>query len=294
MARAAAPGGEDSTRACAFRGHCVAHCLLDEKILRDHIQFHRACERYLRGEWLVDKFPQHAAKTFRVYNGITIPETAEPLPETPVPRILSVGRYIEKKGFPILIEACAELRDRGVEFECDIVGGGPMQAELASQVARLNLGGKVRLPGSVPNSEVRDYFSRCDVFALPCMLEKEGGMDNLPTVIVEAMAHGRPVISTGIAGVPEMIIDGKTGFLVEDRSPSSVAVALEKLLRDRVLRQSLGSHGHDLAREKFATECTTRSLKHLLVRYGRIRPPRSAVTGDSALRWLYLRGMLRL
>jgi colanic acid/amylovoran biosynthesis glycosyltransferase len=253
-----------------------------------------ATETDFSRDWLVRKFPQHAAKTFRVYNGITVPEKAEPLPENATPRILSVGRYIEKKGFPILIEACAQLRDRGVEFECDIVGGGPMQAELESQVTRLSLDGKVRLPGSVPNSEVRRYFSKCDVFALPCMLEKEGGMDNLPTVIVEAMAHGRPVISTGIAGVPEMIIDGKTGYLAEDRSPASVAASLEKLLKDRALRQELGSRGNALAQEKFATETTTRSLKHLLVRYGRFLPPRSAFARDSALRWLFLRGMLRL
>ncbi len=244
--------------------------------------------------WLVRNFPQHAAKTFRVYNGIRVPEVAEPLQEDAVPRILSVGRYVEKKGFPILIEACAQLRDRGVKFECDIIGGGPMQEALESQVARLNLGDRVRLPGSVPNAEVRDYFSRCDVFALPCMLEKEGGMDNLPTVIVEAMAQGRPVVSTGIAGVPEMIIDGETGFLVEDRSPASVAASLEKLLSDRELRQALGARGHALAQEKFATEITTCSLKRLLVRYGRFRPPRSAVARDSALRWLYLRGMMRL
>lgn len=244
--------------------------------------------------WLVEKFPRHAAKTFRVYNGITVPEKAEPLPENTIPRILSVGRYIEKKGFPILIEACAQLRDRGEEFECDIVGGGPMQPELESQVARLRLEGKVRLPGSVPNSKVRRYFSKCDVFALPCMLEKEGGMDNLPTVIVEAMAHGRPVVSTGIAGVPEMILDGKTGFLVEDRSPGSVADALQRLLENRELRNSLGSRGHELAQEKFSTETTTRSLKHLLVRYGRFWPPRSALVQDSALRWISLRGILRL
>lgn len=253
-----------------------------------------ATETDFSRDWLIEKFPQHAARTFRVYNGIVIPDEPDPAPENALPRILSVGRYIEKKGFPVLIDACANLRDRKVPFRCDIVGGGPMESSLSDQVSRLGLGESVFLPGSMPQSDVREYVRNCDVFSLPCVLEGDGGMDNLPTVIVEAMAHGRPVVSTPIAGVPEMVQDGRTGFLVPEHDPQAVADAMEKLLSDRELRQRLGQQGYAVAREKFATQTTTRSLKHLLVRHGRARVVPTARAADPELKWLALRRLVRL
>ena len=138
------------------------------------------------------RFPLSARKIHRVYNGIDTGAFPLARPAKNPPRIVTVGRYIEKKGFADLIAACALLRDRGVAFDCRIVGEGPLEAELAAAIERADLRGHVELTGPKPMAEVAAMLQGARVFALPCVEEADGGMDNLPTVIAEAMAAGLP------------------------------------------------------------------------------------------------------
>jgi glycosyltransferase involved in cell wall biosynthesis len=230
-------------------------------------------------EWLQKKYPRAAGRVFRVYNGVDRDFPARE-PAEGAPRVLSVGRLVEKKGFDDLIEACRLLRERGRAFECAIVGEGPLAGTLQAQIDRSGLSDSVWLLGSRSQEEVRQLLARCQLFVLPCVPESTGGSDNLPTVIMEAMMCGLPVISTRLAGVPEMIQHSENGLLVAPRNPSALSTTMEQLLRDTVLAEKLGTRAHGTAVSKFALENTTRMLKHLLVKHGGVRPPAAASAAD--------------
>ena len=197
-----------------------------------------------------------------------------------------MGRYIEKKGFADLIAACAILRDRDVEFDCKIVGEGPLEGELAAAIDRANLRGRVELTGPKPLPEVAGLLTTARVFALACVEETDGGMDNLPTVIAEAMAAGLPVVSTTLAGVPEMVVDGRTGLLVAPRSPEKLADALARMLTRPGTARRFGRRGRARARKLFEIRATTREFKRLLLQQTQIEPPRDPWWHDPKLAWM--------
>jgi glycosyltransferase involved in cell wall biosynthesis len=194
-----------------------------------------------------------------------------------------VGRYVEKKGFGDLIEACRLLRARNFDFTCGIVGGGPLEAQLQGQIAEAKLEQFVQLLGPRSQTEVRRMLAAAQIFVLACVLEKDGGSDNLPTVIMEAMLARTPVISTELAGVPEMITSGQDGLLVPPQNPSALADAIGKLLTDPVAAERLGQQGRLTAEAKFAVEKTTSVLKHLLVTRAGVPAPAAARQVDPSL-----------
>ena len=233
--------------------------------------------------WMEEKYAGARGKVFRVFNGIALDGFPPRAAAGAVPRILSVGRSVEKKGFADLIAACGLLRGRGVEFECAIVGGGPLERELQAQIDAAQLGEVVKLLGPRPQAEVRRMLAEAQLFVLACVVEKDGGSDNLPTVIMEAMACGTPVISTRVAGVPEMLDDGQTGLLAPPNDPPALAAAMEKLLRDPALTARLAADARRSAEEKFAVGKTTRDLQHLLLRHGAVVAPEAARNLDPTL-----------
>jgi colanic acid/amylovoran biosynthesis glycosyltransferase len=175
------------------------------------------------------------------------------------------------------------LRDRGVECRCRIVGSGPLEGALRGQIEQAGLAERVTLEGARPEAEVIAFLRRARVFALACTHDPEGGSDNLPTVIMEAMAAGLPVISTKVAGVPEMIEEGVTGRLLDEHDVAGVASALEGLLADAGLARRWGAAGRTVVERKFATEATTSGLKHLLTQRGSVWPPTRAMRMDPRL-----------
>jgi colanic acid/amylovoran biosynthesis glycosyltransferase len=210
------------------------------------------------------RFPDAAAKIHRVYNGVNVEQFQPATPEGEVPLLIGVGRLVEKKGFNDLISACGMLRDRGARFRCEIIGEGPLHAALDAQIASARLADVVQLLGPQPQREIIQRLARASVFALPCTTEASGGMDNLPTVIMEAMAAGLPIISTPIAGVPEMVQPGVTGELVPDRAPAALADAIVKLLADPDAAREMGARGRAVARERFGIEANVRALAAIL------------------------------
>lgn len=225
---------------------------------------------------LRDQFPASAARVHRVYNGLDLEPIIAARAKADRSRasggILSVGRLIEKKGFDDLIIACGILRDRGIEFRCRIVGEGPLEEELKSQIANLQLQQQVELTGPLGMDEIiRLLAEETQIFALACVTEKDGGKDNLPTVIMEAMAASLPCVSTRLAGVPEMVLDGKTGLICDERKPAEFAALLEKLLRDSPLCEQMGVAGLAHARAQFARETTGRQLLEKFAEFGGLR-----------------------
>ena len=194
---------------------------------------------------------------------------------THVPRIVSVGRLVEFKGFEHLIDACAELARRGFDFNCDIIGDGPLRDMLRLKVNSLNLSSRINLLGSLSQGAVLEKLQTADIFALASVTDAEGASDVFPTVIVEAMASVRPVISTRLAGIPELVIDGETGLLVSPADTAALTEALQKLLCDRELRVRYGCAGRARIEQHFRIEHTVAPLLKLF--QDAASPPRNIV-----------------
>ena len=214
---------------------------------------------------LVQKCPEAEGKIRRIYNGIDLRKfQTRPLRSPTLPRILSIGRLIEFKGFRDLIAACAELKKRAIQFECEIIGEGPLRGALQDAIAAAGLDGIVRLSGALPQEEVVRRLIDCDVFALACIVNREGASDILPTVILEAMATARPIVSTRLAAVPEIVRDGESGLLVAPGDVKGLANALELLLRDPQLRARFGATGRRNVEVKFDVDKTAPQLLELV------------------------------
>ena len=216
-------------------------------------------EKFLR-----ERFPECADRIHRVYNGLNLAEFGRANFSSDPPLIVAIGRLIVKKGFANLIRACALLVERGRLFRCEIFGEGPLENQLLGQIEESGLKELIQLPGPKPQHQLRERLAAANVFVLPSVPEAEGGMDNLPTVIMEAMATGLPVVSTRIGGIPEMVIDNETGFLVRPDDPVLLADAIEKVINDRSLGQKLGQAGHGRAQTLFSIEKNVRDLCALI------------------------------
>ena len=215
-------------------------------------------------EHLRRQFPASASKIHRVYNGIDVGAFQQASFDNKPPLIVGVGRLIEKKGFADLISACRFLVERGCAFRCEIIGEGPLHDGLAAHIAHSQLEAVVHLAGPRSQSHIASRLAAAAVFALPCTVESGGGMDNLPTVIMEAMAAGLPVVSTPVAGVPEMVQPGVTGELVPPGDSLALANAIEQIISDTERARRLGAAGRALAAERFAIERNVQSLGAIL------------------------------
>ena len=205
---------------------------------------------------LRDRFPESAAKVHRIYNGVDLSRFHPADFGSGIPAIISIGRLIEKKGFADLITACRLLKERGREFRCEIIGEGPLESALRSQIARDGLESCVKLIGPQTQSEIALRLAHATIFVLPCTREEGGGMDNLPTVIMEAMAAGLPVISTPLAGVPEMVENDVNGILVPEHDPQAICAAIEHLIANPEQARRFGDRGREIAGEKFSIEAS--------------------------------------
>jgi glycosyltransferase involved in cell wall biosynthesis len=217
-------------------------------------------------QFLRERFPEHSHRIHRIYNGLNLAGFERTNFSSTPPLIVAVGRLIAKKGFADLIRACGLLVERGRFVQCEIIGEGPLENELRAQIDQLNLQDRVALSGAKPQREVRQRLAAASVFVLPSVVDAEGGMDNLPTVIMEAMATGLPVISTDIGGIPEMLIQNETGFLVRPGDVAALAGAIERLLGDISVAREFGKNGRARASKLFSIEQSARELAELFFR----------------------------
>jgi glycosyltransferase involved in cell wall biosynthesis len=203
-----------------------------------------------------------------IYHGLDT-DYFSPVPQSGgqrMPIILSVGRFVEKKGFDHLIEACAHLKRDGVRFGCVIVGErGDAYDGICRLIEQRGLGDFVKLRGAVAQDELRDMYRLARVFALPCQVTADGDRDGFPNVLAEAMATGVPVVSTAISGIPEMIDDGAHGLLVQSGDARALADALRRVLGDDALHARLAKAGRQRVCERFDSRRTTLALRDLFL-----------------------------
>jgi glycosyltransferase involved in cell wall biosynthesis len=148
-----------------------------------------------------------------------------PAPIPTAPRLVNIGRIVEQKGQAILVQAAALLRDRGIEFEIEIVGDGPMRGEVERLIGEFGLEDRVRVAGYKNDDGVLESLLAARALVMPSFAE------GLPVVFFEAMALGRPVVTTAIAGHPELVEPGKTGWLVPAGAVEPLADAMAEVLR---------------------------------------------------------------
>jgi colanic acid/amylovoran biosynthesis glycosyltransferase len=184
----------------------------------------------------------HAPRIELVRNGIDMTRFAPPARRPDgLFTIVAVARLVEKKGLPLLIEACRNLRDRGWAFRCEIIGKGAQKPILDELVRQWGLQDRITMAGALAQHEILERYHRAHVLVLPCIVGKDGNRDGLPVSIVEALACGVPVISTPVTGIPEVVRDGVNGLLVPERDAQALTDAIEKIMRDPELSQRLPS-----------------------------------------------------
>jgi len=177
-------------------------------------------------------------------------------------QILSSGRLVEKKGFEYLIDACKLLADRGEQFQCVIAGSGPLEHDLRGRINTLGLADHVKMTGQpLKQEKIPEFMHSGDIYCLPCVWAKDNDVDGLPQMLMEAMACGLPVISTRLVGIPDLVIDGKTGLLVEPRNAEQLAEAIVSLKSDSEQAARLAEAGREWVVEKFDI---SKSLEPLL------------------------------
>jgi colanic acid/amylovoran biosynthesis glycosyltransferase len=206
-----------------------------------------------------------AANIELVYHGLDIDRyPRSPVTENGEVRIISVAQLKEKKGLTYLISGCRDLAERGVSFECDIIGDGPLMLQLQEQIEGAGLADKVHLLGPLPHDEVIERLRASTLFVLPCVIAGDGDRDGIPNVILEAMAVGRPVISTTVSGIPEAVADGVSGRLVPPADATQLAGAMADLLESPVVRSQMGAAGRKRIEELFDVRRNARKLEQLL------------------------------
>ncbi len=199
------------------------------------------------------------------------------------PQILSVGRFCEKKGFPDLIDACKLLRDRGRQFECRIIGFGPLEAELRKRIESLGLSATVRIEGQMTQSELAREYQRARMFVLPCRITEGGDRDGIPNVLLEAMASQVPVVSTPVSGITELIRPGHNGILAEERNVPALAEAIDLLLEDEVLAARLGAKGRETVLSQFEMQSSARRIFDVFTAHAGVPRPRQRTGGEELL-----------
>lgn len=169
-------------------------------------------------------------------------------------RVVSIGRFVEKKGLEFGIRAVAEAHARYPDLTYDIVGDGDLRASLESTVAQLGAGGFITFHGYKNQDEIGALLRGSDIMLAPSVTAANGDMESMPIVIKEAMARGLPVVSTRHAGIPEIVVDGVTGLLADERDHKALAQHLVSLATDGRRRHEFGGAARSVIESKFDNE----------------------------------------
>ena len=175
--------------------------------------------------------------------------------------ILHVARLTEKKGTEYLLRAFSRLGRMAPEAELEIIGDGPLRPSLESLAVSLGIRERTRFTGPLPHSVVMEEMRKAGVLILPSVTARNGDAEGLGMVLLEAAALGLPVIGTQHGGIPEAVVDGETGFLVEERNVEQLADRMKTLLRDESLRARMGARARTLCERRFDIGRQTEKLE---------------------------------
>ncbi len=175
------------------------------------------------------------------------------------PFVLFVGRLVERKGIPYLLEAFKILSQKWAG-QLLIIGDGPEKDNLLQKTENLNLTTRVRFPGFVGSAELQNYYQNCSAFVLPAITDSKGDTEGLGVVLIEALSYKKPVVASAVGGITDVIIDGQTGLLVPEQESEKLAEALHRVLTDAPLAKRLGEMGYQHCLQHFGWESITAKL----------------------------------
>ena len=211
--------------------------------------------------YLAGLLPAAAPKLHTVYNGVPLKanKTERPVVSPPF-QILALGRFVIKKGFAFLLEACHLLAQAGLNFQLTLAGDGPEKPHLQELVGKYHLNSHVHMPGFVDRRQVSRLLAETHLFVMPSIVAPSGDRDGTPTVIAEALLHEVPVVATRVCGIPEMVRPGETGWLVPPEDPPALARAISQALADPAEAHHRAANGGRLMRQEFDSRKNYRRL----------------------------------
>lgn len=180
-------------------------------------------------------------------------------------KLLFVGRLAEKKGIKYLLDSVKMLESQLDDSFClTIVGTGPLEDELHAYMAEKGVGDYVEFTGWVSDDELRHHYTSSDCVVVPSIETASGDTEGMPTVIAEAFAAGNPVIATNVGGIPDVVIDGENGYIVEQQDPNALADCIQQLIDNSHLKQELATKAAEAAEKLDWKQCgkTYRSVFH--------------------------------
>ncbi len=179
--------------------------------------------------------------------------------DTPV--IYLIGRMVEKKGYTYMIRAAKILRDKGLNFQVRFAGrNGPEKERLIQLTSQFDLSDKIKFLDEVSFEEHSHNYLESDIFVAPSIKSTDGNMDGVPNVIIEAMLAGLPIVATRLSAIPEVVIDGETGYLVDEKDEKALADKIEDLLKDKEKRLRFGANGKKKIIEMFSFDNTIQKI----------------------------------
>jgi glycosyltransferase involved in cell wall biosynthesis len=182
-------------------------------------------------------------------------------------KLLSVGRAVEKKGYDTLLEALALLPEN-LSWAFIHIGGGELLGSLRGLAERLGLTSRIEWKGALAQDEVLVHYRSSDLFVLACRIASDGDRDGLPNVLVEASSQALACVSTDISGVPELLSDGKNGWVVPPEDPRALAKAIEAAILSPQLRGKFGRAAEERVRREFDHETSIVQLTRLFESIG--------------------------
>ena len=215
---------------------------------------------FIKDQLIARGFPPE--KLFVQHSGVNIDSQYGPDDPASDLYVMFAGRFVEKKGIPSLIEAVRRLEAEGRNLRLVLVGEGPMEEALRRAAAALR---QVEFRGWMPNNELRGWMRGALALCVPSQRASDGDAEGLPTVVIEAMAAGTPVIGSRHAGIGEAVEDEHTGFLIPEQDPEALAAALRRLSDEPGLRRRLGENARQAAVERFDMFTQSRRLEEALL-----------------------------
>jgi len=175
-------------------------------------------------------------------------------------RILTVGRFVEKKGYPYSLQAAALLKKAGVKFQYHLIGEGPLLNDMKALAKELNIENEVVFHGAMMQNEVIKHYQLADVFLLPSVTAANGDTEGQGLVLQEAQAIGLPIVATLHNGFPDSVIDGTTGYLVPEKDSNGLYEKLHLLAGNAELRAIMGRQGRAFVESHFDSKIIGKEL----------------------------------
>lgn len=201
--------------------------------------------------------------------------------EQSLPRVVSVGRLVEFKGFEYGLRAFAETLRVVPNAHYDICGDGPLRASLEALAKQLGIASHVRFHGALSRPNVQGLMSQAWVFLLPGVVDQQGQCEAQGVVLLEAQASGVPVVASRVGGIPEVVVDGETGALVESKNVAETAERLVALLSDAALRDRYGAAARAFVEQRFDQRQLNRRLLDVYTSLARGEGIRPGNVGDA-------------